>query len=149
MRAILWGITALCYIIACVQDLRTCRVVNLLWWISGAAGTVLLLLQRNGRIGEALPGLLFFICLQQFLFSRMYGRADCHAFSVCALPLASLVVGLRGYLEQMLLAFLFLAIVQFFRKNIAENGNLKRPVPFLPYITLAFFLVVCYHTTVT
>ena len=108
-----------------------------------------MLLQRNGRIGEALPGLLFFICLQQFLFSRMYGRADCHAFSVCALHLASLGVGLRGYLEQMLLAFLFLAIFQFFRKNIADNGNLKRPVPFLPYITLAFFLVVCYHTTVT
>lgn len=41
----------------------------------------------------------------------------------------------------MLVSFGILGMVQLLRHNINAKGNLKKPVPFIPYIALAFLLL--------
>ena len=41
----------------------------------------------------------------------------------------------------MLLALFLLIVVQAMQKNIRNDGNLIEAVPFLPYITVSFWLV--------
>lgn len=129
-----------CLLAACVSDYRTREVYNLNWWISGAAALLLHWLNGEAAWGR-LVELCFFCLLQTGLFSRMYGRADCYAFCVCAAAASSRGLGLREYLMQMAIAFGILAIVQLLRRNLDKTGNLKCPVPFLPYITLSFGLL--------
>lgn len=148
MREALWCVIAVCLLSACITDLRTCQVYNITWWISGAAAAVLLFWERAGFAPRFLLELGFFILLQLTLFPKMYGRADCYAFSVCAVAEAAAGISLTGYLLHMLLSFLLLAFVQAFRHNIGRGGNLRRPVPFLPYITLAFWAMLWYSGTV-
>ena len=85
--------------------------------------------------------LLLFGLLQEKIFSRMYGRADCHAFLICALTECAMGFRMKEYLLHMLLALFLLVVVQAIRKNIGKNGNLKKAVPFMPYITISFWLV--------
>lgn len=89
--------------------------------------------------------LITFLSLQFSLFYGMYGKADTYAFCVCAMAETSLEWGMKGYLLHMLVSFLWLALIQGGRHNIAKTGNLKEPVPFLPYITLAFCTLLWYH----
>lgn len=137
MSVFLWLLVIVCLLFACATDCRTCRVYNVTWWISGAAAAVLL-----GRSGawQLLPELGFFCLLQLKLFSRMYGKADCYAFCVCAAAGASEGFGCMEYLLHMALAFGILAAVQLGHRNLDRRGNLRQPVAFLPYITVAFLL---------
>lgn len=133
-----------CLLLACVTDLAIYQVHNFVWWFSGIAAGLLLFveIQRDiGITGSVLPELLAFCVIQIVLFGRLYGRADCYAFCVCAGAEVGLGMGIVGFLEHMILAFLLLTVVQAFRKNISRKGNLKKPVPFLPYITTAFYLL--------
>ena len=57
-------------------------------------------------------------------------------------------MGMFGYLMHMMLAVLALFIVQLPKRNIAKNGNLKQPVAFLPYISLAFGLNIVLNSSV-
>lgn len=82
-----------------------------------------------------------FLFLQRFLFDRFYGRADVYAFCACGLLESVFGIGLLGYLLHMAGAFLLLAVVQGVKRNIGTNGNLKRAVPFLPYIVFSFWIV--------
>lgn len=148
MREALWCVIAACLLSACITDLRTCQVYNITWWISGAAATALLFGERGVLEPRSLLELGIFILLQLTLFPKMYGRADCYAFSVCAVAEAAAGMSLTGYLFHMLLSFLLLAFVQAFRHNIGRGGNLRHPVPFLPYITLAFWALLWYSVTV-
>lgn len=120
---------------AVVMDLESCMVYNYVWWIGGGAAVLLLGMVKGGMEGE----LLIFILLQELFFCRLYGRADCHAFSVCAFLENVMGMGMQMYLLHMLFAFLLLALVQGVGGNIGTNGNLKQPVAFLPYITLTFW----------
>lgn len=138
MRALLWAVISVCFLTASVEDCRTCEVHNLLWWISGTAAALLIV--QNGISRALLLELTVFCLLQLILFSRMYGRADCYAFCVCAAAEASLGAGLQEYLVHMLFAFGILAVIQLFRHNVNRKGNLKQAVPFLPYITVSFGL---------
>ena len=140
MSMILWAVIAGCFLFACVTDCRTCEVYNFTWWLSGTAA-VLLMFLNGGESAKILPQLCFFCLLQLLVFSKMYGRADCYAFCVCAMAEASAGKGLFEFLLQMLLAFGVLTVVQFFRGNVDAGGKLKQPVPFLPYITLAFVMI--------
>ena len=140
MREALWTVITVCLLFACVTDCRTCEVYNFTWWISGTAAAVLILL--NGTLkGEMLLELGLFCLLQLLVFTKMYGRADCYAFCVCAMVEAAEGMGFMEFLLHMLLAFGILAPVQLLYHNVDRRGNLKQPVPFLPYITLAFGLV--------
>lgn len=133
-----------CLLLACVTDLAICQVHNFVWWIGGAAAGLLLWAELRGApaaVSNVLPELFAFCVIQIVLFGRLYGRADCYAFCVCAGALAGLGLGFMEFLQHMILAFLLLTVVQAFRKNISLKGNLKKPVPFLPYITTAFYLL--------
>ena len=131
-------------IFACVTDIQCCEVFRFIWWVAlGAAGLLLVwghVAQWNGKGEMQLWGVLCYILLQELFFCRMYGRADCHAFGVCALVYCAFGGGFRECLIQMLLAFGALALVQLFRRNINRSGNLKHPVAFLPYITFAVWV---------
>lgn len=148
MRGILWGVIAVCLLFACITDCRTREVYNVTWWAAGAAAAMLLLAEKERLDIYFLLELGFFILLQLLLFPRMYGRADCYAFSVCAVAEAAAGLSLAGFFLHMLLSFIFLAFVQALRHNIGKGGNLRRPVPFLPYITLAFWALLWYSVTV-
>ena len=122
------------------MDYRTCEVYRLFWWIA-LCGDVMLWISRADAIDySGLPELLFFCLLQQFFFSKMYGRADCHGFCVAAITMFFLGCTLWDYLMLMLCAFVLLFVVQVFRRNINKQGNLKQPVAFIPYLTFVFLL---------
>lgn len=140
MKWILWGIIGLCFLFACEMDCRTCEVYNVIWWISGTAAAVLIALSSRAE-RTLLLELCLFCVIQLGIFSKMYGKADCYAFCVCAAAEASEGLGLKEFLVHMMLAIGLLAIVQLLRRNIDGRGNLKQAVPFLPYITLSFGLL--------
>ncbi len=140
-----------CLLFACVTDCQSCQVFAFTWWGAGAAGGILLYQSLAGEHGgmqmftaansSRLASLFLYIFLQEIFFSRFYGRADCHAFVVCAVAECSLGMGMTQYLLHMALAFGALTIVQGFRGNINSGGNLKQPVAFLPYITISFWVL--------
>lgn len=135
--ALLLEVVMGCLLLACITDCATCQVYRFVWWISG--GAALLLLNTGGLPdGERLWGLLLFCLLQLIFFSHMYGKGDCHAFCVCAAVEAAAGMGFAGFLIHMLSSFALLAVVQGAKGNINRRGNLKHPVPFLPYITFSF-----------
>lgn len=131
-----------CLLLACITDMAICQVYNFVWLVSGAAA-VILLADRKWDAVVAWEVLLFCV-IQMVLFARMYGKADCYAFCVCAAVEAGLGSGMRGFLIHMLVSFFLLAAVQLMRKNIGLGGHLKKPVPFLPYITAGFYIMLIF-----
>ena len=121
------------------MDRKECLVYNYVWWWclpwAGILG------MTAGGEFSGIVAVLVFVMLQQLLFSRMYGKADCHAFSVCALAECGNAVGMVGFLLQMFLSVVLLTIVQLFRGNVTPRGRLREPQPFIPYIITAFFSV--------
>ncbi len=122
MNAVLWMAVSACLLTACVMDCLSGEVYNFIWWIGGAAAA-LLLCRRGISVGR-LFALGCFCLLQLTIFAKMYGKADCYAFCVCALTLAAAGWGFPEFLFQMILAFGILAVVQLFRRNIDKVGNL-------------------------
>lgn len=133
-----------CLLLACVTDLAICQVHNFVWWIAGAAGG-LVFLERFCKMPKANGHLalevMAFCFIQLVIFGRLYGRADCYAFCVCAVMEAALGIGLKGFLVHMLFSFGLLAVKQAVGRNIGSDGNLRHPVPFLPYITAGLYLI--------
>lgn len=141
MTAGLWGILWCSLLYGCATDLKSQKVYNFTWWFGGlAAGGLLWGSLCTGRSPILLWHLTVYMVLQFGLFARMYGRADCYAFCVCAIAEASLGMRFSDYLVLMLLALCLLFPVQLLRRNIAKSGNLKQSVAFLPYISAAFAL---------
>ena len=136
--AVPFFIIAGCLMLACVMDSMIFQVHNFVWWIAGVAGIAMLI---GGRAHDSLLPLLTFCFLQQIFFAKMYGRADCHAFCICAVMECAYGISFEGYLIHMLIAFGFLALVQAIGRNINSSGNLKKPVAFLPYITVSFWFL--------
>ncbi len=134
-----------CLLLACVTDLMICQVYNFTWWPALSAAAILLWqslwTSKISEPKEILISLLTFLILQFALFGRMYGRADGYAFCVCAIVEASRGMKAAGFLAHMLLSYTLLLLVQAVRENLNKRGNLKKPVPFLPYITISFWLV--------
>ena len=123
---------------AAYMDLRNCWVYNYVWWWC-LPGAGILGVTAHGEF-HGIIAVLVFVMLQQVIFSKMYGRADCHAFSICALAECGNVVGMVGFLLHMLLSVLLLTTVQLLRGNVTPRGRLREPQPFIPYIIAAFFL---------
>lgn len=135
-----------CLLLACVTDVVMYQVYDFVWWISGAAAAMLLWARlwvtndvRNGL--GILFGLTVFWIVQIWVFGRLYGKADCYAFCVCAVAETGLGMGLELIVTHMVFAFGMLVPVQFISKNITLRGNLKKPVAFIPYITAGFYLL--------
>lgn len=138
-----WG----CLLAACVMDQKEQKVYRFVWLAAGIAvsGCVASVLCMAGEY-PILPGifktscleLLLFVLLQQGLFSRMYGKADCYCFSVCgAVWLVKGAVFDRCVIH-MAVSFGLLTIVQLLRRNVTYGGRLKQSVPMVPYITIGF-----------
>ena len=85
-----------------------------------------------------LGDLAFFGIIQYGVFSKVYGRADCHAFFCGSIALAAMGGGLKEYLLMALVAFGILAGVQTVKRNVDRKGNLREAVAFVPYIVLAY-----------
>ena len=137
-----------CLLLACLTDVAIYRVHNFVWWAAGSAIVILLFcrfFEGSPLLGNRAPEILIFCALQLGLFSKMYGKADCYAFCVCAAAEACLGMGLTEFLTHMYFSFLLLAAVQICRKNISRKGHLKEPVAFLPYITAGFYLLIIFH----
>lgn len=143
----LWAVFGGSLLLACVTDSLLCQVYNFTWWIALAAVLALLWCRRGAFLEggsiclDVSGGLFLFVGLQLLLRGRIYGCADSYAFCVCALAGAALRISAAGFLTHMLLAYLLLFVVQMSRRNINRIGNLKEPVPFLPYITAAFWIM--------
>lgn len=134
-RPALWlaYLTLAVYLTVCaVTDIQTCKVYDILQIPAAAAGAILCLSQPPASMGGW--GLVIFALLQYLLFRRFYGEGDVMAFLICGLYLVSGGGDLRTLLLHMALSFALLGVVQMFRRNINREGNLKVPVPFLPYI---------------
>lgn len=138
-------------LLASVTDLLLCQVYNFTWWPALAAALCMLEMSRcqssmqasAGAPGEWLGSLLLFASAQLAVFCRMYGKADAYAFCICGMVETAMGMNLVGLLAHMLLAYGILVPVQALRRNIDKRGNLKRPVPFIPYIVAAFWVVLC------
>lgn len=145
------GVFAGCMLLAVLTDSAVCVVYNFVWWIALCAGGCLWFTNMRWAEGfqaeetvrsfclDAGIQLLLYVLLQFLVFGRTYGRADSYAFCTCALVGTTLGMGLEEYLTHMILSYLFLIMVQALQRNISRRGNLKRPVPFLPYINVAFW----------
>lgn len=143
---ILWAVLGGCLLLACITDSLICQVYNFTWWIALAAVLPLWCSRQEPGAGMAIwlenqIWLMFFVGLQLFLGGRIYGRADGYAFCICAVAEAAAGMSLTGVLIQMLSAYTLLFMVQAIRRNINKRGNLFSKVPFLPYITVSFWLV--------
>lgn len=129
--------------LAAYSDICTKEIYDMVYIPAFLAGLTCL---GFGFIQGKIPGTVLLQCtlfcaLQWILFRRMYGEADCLAFSLCAVYGALLG---RFFFDDMILmavAWLLLALVQICRKNINKKGNLKHPVPMIPYIAVAALLV--------
>ena len=149
---------------ACMDAVHS-YVYNYVWWWCLLWTVLLLCLPDNGSfvaskqwrilygisIQQVISTVLFVI-LQQCLFARMYGRADSHAFSVCALVSCHWRGEMLWFLIHMLLAVTLLAIVQLAKGNITLQGRLRTPRPFVPYIIITFWweilwMVFLWHRT--
>lgn len=138
---------------AACMDEENCYVYNYVWWwcllwtgillgVSyGGANTV------TGAWGHPLQisirqaaAVAMFVALQQYLFARMYGRADSHAFSVCAMISCHWQGEMQWFLIHMLLALTLLALVQLWKGNVTRRGKLRTPKPFIPYIITTFWM---------
>lgn len=123
---------------ACMDAVHS-YVYNYVWWWCLPWACLLALSEGwNIRTWIAAAG---FTALQQLVFGHMYGRADCHAFSVCALAECTGDTGILWPLCHMLLAVILLTVVQLFHGNVTRDGRLRVPQPFIPYITVSFWMV--------
>lgn len=136
---VLLGAAAGGLLFACLTDTQHCKVYDFVWWLELMLG-VLLMCQEPRCWPFVWGQFVCFLFLQNFLFERFYGRADVYAFCTCGLLESVFGMGILGELLHMAGAFVLLAIVQGLRHNIGADGNLKRPVPFLPYIVLSFWI---------
>ena len=132
------GVLAAYLLVSSITDWQTCEVYDFLH-IMGALAAVAVFC-RQPPTKDVLISLAVYWLLQHFLFSRMYGEADAMAFLVCALFESVHGYGLLTYLLHMGTAFLVLGAVQAVKHNINRRGNLKKPVPFLPYIALTVWV---------
>ena len=132
----------LCLALASAEDILTKKVADVIWWI--CAPVCLLILP----VSMSCPGFwdflecLFAIFIQEHIMCRFYGRADSHAFSCCAVFLIFLGSGLEGHIYHMFISLILLSVHQKLRHNIGNRGKLISPVPFIPYISIAFVICV-------
>lgn len=150
-----------CLLFACLTDTIICEVYQFTWWGAGGAAVFLWIYEEvcvngiydgtpcrnemhSGMVMSFLM-ILAYLVLQELFFAGFYGRADCHAFVVCAIVCCAFGMGLTWYFLHMTMAFTLLIMVQAFRKNIDSRGRLRQPVAFLPYITVSFWMVIILH----
>ncbi len=134
-----------CLLFACVTDMAIYHVYNFTWWIAVTAAAIIfwraLLEVKVKTPEETIISLIVFMVIQINFFCKTYGKADGYAFCVCAVTEAARGMKMTGYLLHMVTAYTLLFLVQISYGNLNKRGNLKKPVPFLPYITISYLLI--------
>lgn len=136
--SVLLGMVSGSMIFAGITDILISKVYDFIWWIAIAAELAIYI--HHPVSLWKLVCLAVFFMLQELVFSKLYGRADCHAFCICAVMESIFGMDITGFLIHMLLAFTFLAVVQCLKRNVGDRGRLKVPVPFIPYIIMTFWM---------
>ncbi len=132
----------LCLTAASAEDISSRKVTDIIWWICGPVSLLVLPLSQNTPGCLDCFECLFAIFIQEHIMCRFYGRADSHAFSCCAVFLIFCGAGLEGHILHMFLSLILLSAHQMLRHNIGNRGKLISPVPFIPYISIAFAITV-------
>lgn len=142
-----------CLLFACITDSKRCVVFQFTWWMAAVVlgiwfvekiaqnDGIIRIIERDNPVTLKLCELLVYILLQEYFFSRMYGKADCHGFALCAVAEYLCGINMSGYVYHMAIAFGMLGAVQLVKGNVNCKGNLKCSVPFLPYITVSFWVL--------
>ena len=131
------GVLASYLLVASIQDIQSREVYDFLHVTALPAGLVFVVTEPSD---EKLISLVVFVAVQMGIFMRMYGAGDGLAFLVCAVFESRFGRGMLTYLLHMGTAYILLGIVQGFKHNFNKRGNLRKPVPFLPYITVSVWL---------
>lgn len=136
-----YGILAAYLLTASMTDIQNKKVYDFQALVGFLGGVIFCFYTKPGWL--VLRAFLAFLMIQLLVFRKMYGLGDCIAFTVCAIYMAAAGRDMITYLLHMGAAFLVLLIVQLLRHNVNAQGNLKKPVALLPYIsaTVWFFLV--------
>ena len=137
-----WLVLHIYFLCCSVTDYQTCQVYDIFQYI-GIAASAYLLLTGNTDIMTGFSILLFGL-VQYFLFMRLYGTADGMTFLIAALAEGAMGYHITGYLFHMIVAYLMLSLIQAIKGNIGCRGRLKKAVPFLPYITVSFWVMLVY-----
>ena len=132
----------LCLMVASAEDMLTHKVADFICWICAPACLLILPVSQTPPGFWDLFECLFAIFIQEHIMCRFYGRADSHAFSCCVVFLIFFGSGLEGHILHMFFSLILLSVHQLIRHNIGNRGKLISPVPFIPYISIAFLLTV-------
>ena len=128
----------LIYMVLCsVTDYYTKQVYDLLQLVACMVIMTCVLQEQVATVQGA--ELLIFAFVQGVVFKNMYGEADVMGFLICALSMVER--GIFIWTCHMGISFLLLGVLQGVKGNIGASGNLKRPVAFFPYMTVAYILV--------
>ena len=123
---------------ACMTDIYLHEAYDICWYVNALAAMMIWIVTPPNIV--QLSGIGLFFLIQEIIFAKLYGKADCHAFCTCAMFGSGFGMEAENYFRHMVLSYIFLIVHQFWSRNIGKNGRLKVPVPFLPYITIAFFV---------
>lgn len=140
VAGILYGVLAVYLILCSVMDAALQQVCDCFQYL-GVAGGVLYLMY-NAPAPHGLGELLVYVGIQWMVFRKMYGPADVAAYVICGMYLIAEEKSLTECLIHMAVTFGILGVIQGIKRNISSKGNLKNPVALLPYITVAFFLII-------
>jgi hypothetical protein len=124
---------------AALTDLIFREVYDLIW-IAGIITSVSIFVMYPCIMPENALCLVFYTAVQEFLMGRVYGRADSHAFSTCALFLICAGETVEVCIFHFGISFVLLTLIQLLCKNIGTGGRLKKKVAMIPYIAVGFWI---------
>ncbi len=134
-----------CLSLATESDIRTMRVPRVFMFTYPLFIIFELMVKAccDNFCGMLFPVELFiYIVLQEIVFSRLYGRADCHAFCISAIYLYRGGMRFEGFIMHLFVSYILLLIGMIFTHNVGRGGKLKKEVPFLPYIYAGLLVII-------
>ncbi len=135
-----WLVIHIFFLCCGVTDHQTCQVYDIFQY-PGILLSAYLLWNSPHHLWVGVS-LILFALLQYFVFMRMYGKGDGMVLLTAAVAEASLGYDISVYLLHMIVAYLLLGLVQGIKGNIGRKGKLARPVAFVPYIVVGFWIIV-------
>ncbi len=118
-------------------DFKTQEVYRVIWIIPMVIAGI-----GIPRTKETALNLTIFFILQFFLFSKFYGKADSFCFCLSAETIAMSNGQLLDCLIHMLIALFLMFAINLYKHNVDKHLKLKKPEPFIPYIYVAWILII-------
>ena len=147
MASLIFGVYLLWVSCQDVQEMQVVRYSHLLGVLAFLLQAVVKIILPNAREPHSMleylsAGLVLMVLQIMAYFFRLYGLADVFVFLLCGLYML-----LEKGVDRYLLAYFMvqalsgslLLVVQFLKGNI-KGMRLRAPVPYIPYISVAFIL---------